>query len=117
MMINIYIFLPLQSGCFLHACYMSCSINILVLVTKNTVVSERCIYELVLMFLAISAHLSLHFSSVQILSLAIHSPIRGVFKKRPTFLNSGSTSKESALRLLNAGFDIKLPFVPFRYEH
>jgi hypothetical protein len=28
--------------------------------------------------------------------------VRGVFKKRPNFLNSAPTSKESALRLLSA---------------
>jgi hypothetical protein len=43
-----------------------------------------------------------------------------VFKKSPNFLNSSPTSKEDAIRLwvhLAAGFDNKLPFVPFRYEH
>jgi hypothetical protein len=46
--------------------------------------------------------------------------IRGVFKKRPNFVNSAATGAESALRLLSAlaaGFDNKLLFVPFRYEH
>jgi len=46
--------------------------------------------------------------------------IRGVFKKRPKFLNSMATSKESALWLRAhpvSGFENKLPFVPFCYEH
>ena len=43
--------------------------------------------------------------------------VQDVFKKRPNFLNSVPTSTESALRLLSAGFDNKLLFVPFRYEH
>jgi hypothetical protein len=46
--------------------------------------------------------------------------IRGLFKKRPNFLNRAPTSKDSALRLLIAhsiSFDKKLPFVPLRYEH
>ena len=60
-MVNIYIFLTLQTSCFLHACYMSCSTSTLALVTENTVISERYIYELLLKFLIISTHLSLHF--------------------------------------------------------
>jgi hypothetical protein len=46
--------------------------------------------------------------------------VRGVFKKRPNFVNSVATGAESALRLLSAlaaGFHNKLPFAPFRYEH
>ena len=43
-----------------------------------------------------------------------------VFTKRPNFLNSSPTSTEGALGYwahLAAGFDNKLPFAPFRYEH
>jgi hypothetical protein len=46
--------------------------------------------------------------------------VRGMFKKRPNFVNSAAAGAESELRLLSAlaaGFDNKLPFVPFRYEH
>jgi len=47
--------------------------------------------------------------------------VRGVFKKRPNFLNSTPTRTESARcgywAHLTSGFDNKLPFVLFQYEH
>jgi hypothetical protein len=43
-----------------------------------------------------------------------------MFKKRPNFVNSAATGAESVLWLLSAlaaGFDNKLPFALFCYEH